>query len=92
MSFNAKLRNWSVAARDRWPLPSPVSELTGAMQPFNSFNAWFAGCNRMSARPGTSFRTKCVLCFWLYRTSNRYLPSGMQERWDSLLSHGSSML
>ena len=38
------------------PLPSLVNNETGATQPFNSFKASFAECNRIKFLPGT-FKT-----------------------------------
>ncbi len=39
--------NISMALLDKIPLPSPVSALTGAMQPFNSLSATLAGWKRI---------------------------------------------
>ena len=80
-----------MASLDRMPFPEPVIKHTGAMQPFSSRKASFAGWISISFRCGTSRTCKCRPNLGLHRLTSSYFPSGMQETPARLSLQGSSI-
>jgi len=73
------------------PFPGPVKNETGAIQPFNSCNASFAGCMRIQSRSFTCITCKCRRNFGLQLFSSSYDPWGIHETCAWLFFQGSSI-
>ncbi len=74
------------------PRPSPVSVVTGAMQPSSSSSALLAAWIRMASRPRTCEIPICSPCRGYCFFTSLYWPIGIQLIRGRLLRSGSSML